>query len=111
MTANPQWKFAEFTPHRAASNKRSRQKRGRRHQPRQNGNIFLPGQPIPETGIYEVIHDRPHRETHEAVLRSGEPFPVCDECGIRVRFKLVRSAPYIFDDEDFRDQGPDSPRR
>jgi len=28
-------------------------------------------------------------------------FPVCDQCDLRVRFKLIRSAPYIFDDEDF----------
>ena len=63
--------------------------------------LFLPGEPIPETGIYEVIHDRAHRATHEAVMHGRDLFPQCDQCDARVRFKLVRTAPYIFDDEDF----------
>jgi hypothetical protein len=41
-------------------------------------------------------------------MRRGDPFPICDECDVRVRFKLIHMAPYIFDDEDFRDQGPES---
>jgi hypothetical protein len=63
--------------------------------------LFLPGSPIPQTGIYEVIHDKGHREAHEAVLHSADIFPTCDQCGEHVRFRLVRTAPYIFDDEDF----------
>ena len=72
-----------------------------RRGPGKHGKIFLPGQPIPETGIYEVIHDRAHRASHEAVMHRGDLFPACDQCDMRVRFKLVRTAPYIFDDEDF----------
>lgn len=68
---------------------------------RKHTKIFLPGQPVPETGIYEVVHDRGHRESHEAVMHRDDLFPVCDQCDMRVRFKLVRTAPYIFDDEDF----------
>jgi hypothetical protein len=34
-------------------------------------------------------------------MHRGDPFPPCDQCDMRVRFKLVRTAPYIFDDEDF----------
>lgn len=75
--------------------------RGRRHASGQHARIFLPGQPVPETGIYEVIHDKAHRLAHEAVMHGGDPFPVCDQCDLRVRFKLIRTAPYIFDDEDF----------
>ena len=63
--------------------------------------IFLPGQPVPETGIYEVAHDRGHRQSHEAVMHRDDLFPACDQCDMRVRFKLVRTAPYIFEDEDF----------
>ncbi|MGH9568055.1 MAG: hypothetical protein ACRD4F_00350, partial [Candidatus Angelobacter sp.] len=63
--------------------------------------MFSPGQPVPETGIYEVIHDRAHRETHEVVMHRGDQFPACDQCDQRVRFKVLRTAPYIFDDEDF----------
>lgn len=48
-----------------------------------------------------MVHDRGHRESHEAVMHRDDLFPVCDQCDMRVRFKLVRTAPYIFDDEDF----------
>lgn len=74
---------------------------GHRRGPGKHSRIFLPGQPVPETGIYEVIHDRGHRIAHEAVMHREDLFPVCDQCDTRVRFKLVRTAPYIFDDEDF----------
>jgi hypothetical protein len=63
--------------------------------------MFLPGEPVPETGIYEVIHDRSHRPSHDVVMHGQDLFPPCDQCDKRVRFKLVRTAPYIFDDEDF----------
>ncbi len=69
-----------------------------------HGKIFLPGEPVPETGIYEVIHDRAHRTAHEVVMHGKDLFPLCDQCDARVRFKLVRTAPYIFDDEDFIDE-------
>jgi hypothetical protein len=76
---------------------------GHRRGAGKHGKIFLPGQTVPETGIYEVIHDRAHRIAHEAVMHREDLFPVCDQCDTRVRFKLVRTAPYIFDDEDFID--------
>lgn len=76
-------------------------KSGKFHGRRRHGQLFLPGVPVPETGIYEVIHDGAHREAHEAVMHRGDPFPPCDQCDVRVRFRLVRTAPYIFDDEDF----------
>jgi hypothetical protein len=69
-----------------------------------HGKIFLPGQTVPETGIYEVIHDQAHRVAHEAVMHREDLFPVCDQCDTRVRFRLVRTAPYIFEDEDFVDE-------
>jgi hypothetical protein len=75
--------------------------RSHRRKPSQHSSIFLPGQPVLESGIYEVIHDKAHRVAHEAVMYRNDPFPVCDQCDMRVRFRLIRSAPYIFDDEDF----------
>lgn len=57
---------------------------------------------VRQTGIYEVLHDRDHRFTHEVVMHSGDTFPDCDTCGDRVRFRVLRTAPYIFDDEDFQ---------
>jgi hypothetical protein len=71
-----------------------------RHE-RSNGPRFKPGDPIKETGIYEVIHEGGHRAAHEAVMLADDRFPACDTCFERVRFRLVRTAPYIFDDADF----------
>lgn len=66
--------------------------------------MFRAGEPVKETGIYEVIHDAAHRDAHEAVMLNGESFPICDTCEQRVRFRLIRTAPYIFQDEDFCEQ-------
>ncbi len=68
------------------------------------GPLFGAGETVRETGIYEVVHDRNHREAHEAVMLHGDAFPFCDFCKDRVRFRLVRTAPYIFHDEDFEEQ-------
>jgi hypothetical protein len=63
--------------------------------------LFNAGETVRETGIYEVIHDRGHRIAHEVVMLNGDAFPPCDTCEQRVRFRLIRTAPYIFQDEDF----------
>jgi hypothetical protein len=68
---------------------------------RRKGSFFLPGEPVPETGIYEVLHDRKHRVSHDVVLHANDLFPPCDQCGTRARFRVIRTAPYIFEDEDF----------
>jgi hypothetical protein len=78
--------------------------RSHRRKPTPHTTMFLPGQPVLESGIYEVIHDENHRQAHEAVMHRSDLFPVCDQCELRVRFKLIHSAPYIFDDEDFSGQ-------
>lgn len=72
--------------------------RGRPH-----GKVFRPADPVRETGIYEVIHQGGHRPPHEAVMLSGDIFPSCDTCAAEVRFRLVRTAPYIFQDQDFEE--------
>ena len=59
------------------------------------------GDTVRLSGIYEVIHDRNHRGAHEVVMISGERFPDCETCKDKVRFRLVRTAPYIFQDDDF----------
>jgi hypothetical protein len=66
---------------------------------------FGAGQTVRETGIYEVIHDGAHRAAHEVVMLNGDLFPACDTCEERVRFRLLRTAPYIFQDEDFCEPG------
>jgi len=64
---------------------------------------YRAGDVVRQSGIYEVIHDRSHREAHEVVMISGEHFPDCETCKEKVRFRLVRTAPYIFQDEDFEE--------
>ena len=84
-------------PKLAGDGRNQKPPRRERHQEK----FSVPGEPIPETGIYEVMHDHGHRSPHEAVLHRGDLFPECETCQAKVRFRLVRTAPYIFDDEDF----------
>ena len=73
-----------------------------RHSGRLSGGVMhKAGDPVRQTGIYEVTHDREHRAAHDVVMLAGDAFPPCETCDHRVRFRLVRTAPYIFQDEDF----------
>ncbi|HZR28402.1 MAG TPA: hypothetical protein VFA71_06445 [Terriglobales bacterium] len=67
----------------------------------EGGPVYSSGSTVRETGIYEVTHDREHRNTHDVVMLAGDIFPACETCDARVRFRLVRTAPYIFQDPDF----------
>jgi hypothetical protein len=78
--------------------------RGKKLSGHHSGLIFSAGEPVRQSGIYEVIHDQQHREAHEAVMLHDTPFPYCDTCKDRVRFRLIRTAPYIFHDQDFEEQ-------
>lgn len=64
---------------------------------------YRPGDTVKQSGIYEVVHDREHRATHDVVMISGDAFPICETCDQNVRFRLVRTAPYIFQDQDFEE--------
>lgn len=64
--------------------------------------LHAPGEPVPQSGIFDVLHDAEHRQSHEVVMIRGEAFPPCEVCAERVRYRLVRSAPYILHDEDFQ---------
>lgn len=74
------------------------------HRPSAHGPKFRPGDPVRESGIYEVIHGGEHRQAHEVVMLKGTAFPICDSCSEDVRFRLIRTAPYIFQDGDFEEQ-------
>lgn len=50
---------------------------------------FIPGEMVPESGIYRVEHDS-HRLMHEAALQADTRFPRCKQCKDEVRFYLVR---------------------
>jgi hypothetical protein len=78
--------------------------RNRPHGPRRptgHGPTYKCGDVVPQTGIYEVVHARAHRPPHEVVLHREDAFPDCEVCATEVRFRVIRTAPYIFDDEDF----------
>lgn len=78
-------------------------KQSHHRQPMPHGPRFKPGDPVAESGIYEVIHGNAHRASHDVVLLKDDPFPECDSCGEEVRFRLIRTAPYIFQDGDFEE--------
>lgn len=86
---------------KSAGDEERPRKAGFRQRTGGHGLYLRPGQTIPESGIYEVIHDLDHRAAHESVMVKGDKFPLCDTCDDRIRFRVVRTAPYIFDDEDF----------
>ena len=59
------------------------------------------GEPIAQTGIYRVFHSD-HRLSHEVTLLQGEKFPECSKCKDDVHFQLMRTAPQIATDSNFR---------
>lgn len=66
------------------------------------GETFKPGDKVPNSGIYEVTHDRVHRRVHEVTCIAHSTFPPCNHCGDHPRFKLVRKAIHINVDDDFQ---------
>ena len=76
---------------------------GRHMGPFAAGPSYKSGDPVRETGIYEVSHKVEHRAEHEVVLLSGDTFPRCETCQSEVSFRLIRTAPYIFQDADFEE--------
>jgi hypothetical protein len=69
-----------------------------------------PGELIQHSGIYEICHEDESRAT--VLLMRNTIFPLCRDCGERVRYKLLRVVPHISEDEDFREddfhEDPDS---
>ena len=60
---------------------------------------FEPGEIVEQSGIYAICHS--DGKSQAIVLLRGNAFPGCDCCGFQVRYRLLRSAPYIFEDSDF----------
>lgn len=59
------------------------------------GQVFKPGQIVPTSGIYEVIHDQDHAQEHEVTCVKDKKFPTCSRCGEHPRFKLKHKAVHI----------------
>ncbi len=50
---------------------------------------FLPGERVPQTGVYECRHTDRHSTAKELVFESGMKFPLCSVCFWSVRYILV----------------------
>jgi hypothetical protein len=58
------------------------------------GDEFEPGDAVPKSGIYRVIHDH-HTQPHEVTCIYGKVFLPCHVCGQHSRFRLVTAAKHI----------------
>jgi len=65
-----------------------------------SGRVYAPDEEVSESGMYHVIHENGERDS--VVLLRATLFPACEDCGQRVRYKILQTAPYIFHDEDFK---------
>ena len=68
----------------------------------ETGATFKPGDKVPNSGIYNVIHDPFHAMNHQVTCVYGEHFPPCNHCGHHVRFKLAVKAIHVKQSEHFR---------
>ncbi len=66
-----------------------------------DSDLYRPHETSVQSGIYAVLHDTEHRRRHLVIVIAGETFPECEICKQHVRYGLVRSAPYVFHDDDF----------
>jgi hypothetical protein len=64
------------------------------------GDTFKPGDKVPNSGIYEALHDRTH-PNHQVTCFFEEPFPPCNQCGHEVRFRLAVAAVHVRSHENF----------
>ncbi len=50
---------------------------------------FLPGERVPQTGIYECRHTDTHAASKRLMFESGKKFPLCSVCFWSVRYLLI----------------------
>lgn len=75
-----------------------------------NHRSFAPGEIVPISGIYTVVHQE-HRPSHEVIAIRGEEFPRCRLCKAEVRFEVVRVLPHMTHDFDLTGPPPRSLKR
>jgi len=66
------------------------------------GDVFTPGQKVPQSGIYDVLHDPVHQNKHQVTCVHGEPFPPCRTCKHGVKFRLAIAAIHVKNDNNFK---------
>ena len=64
--------------------------------------VHKPGERVTDSGIYRVVHCADHTGTFAFTLHAGKVFPPCEVCGDQVGYLLIRNAPSIETDEDFK---------
>ena len=64
--------------------------------------IFKPGDDVPRSGVYRVIHANQHAKPHEVTCVYSDRFPPCRDCRQDVRFVLVRPAQHVASHEHFK---------
>ena len=65
------------------------------------GDVFKPGDLVPASGVYKVIHDPAHTQEHEVTCVYGKKFPPCRGCA-HPRFVLKVAAQHIDNHEHFK---------
>jgi len=64
-----------------------------------NDDVFKPGEKVPTSGIYDVIHDKldgdDHAHPHQVTAITGTVFPPCRGCKGSVRFRLHQAAEHL----------------
>jgi hypothetical protein len=66
---------------------------------------FHPGDEVPTSGIYDVLHDKNHAERHQVTCIKGYHFPPCRGCGEKVVFRLAKAALHINEDGALNPKG------
>ena len=65
-----------------------------------------PGDKVPVSGIYDVIHDKldgdDHALPHHVTAIEGEVFPRCGGCHSSVRFRLHQAAQHVAAHDHFK---------
>jgi hypothetical protein len=90
---NTNGSFNNGEQHRAANGSANN---GKRHRT----TTFIPGQRIPASGTYRVIHAHPMRP--EVNLLQGRFFPRCGQCIRVLEFELIRAVPFESAQNRFR---------
>ena len=74
----------------------ARLRAGEKHETANAAREFAPGERVPASGIYDVVHDKldgdDHAQPHRARFVAGEVFPPCQGCGQWVRFRAYPAA-------------------
>jgi len=67
-------------------------------------NTYWPGEKVPSSGVYRVVHTNNHTAAHDVTIARQSEFPLCNECGSRVYFILTKRGENIALNTYFRDQ-------